>query len=99
MKSVSMERVYDYMLHLLTEYSKLLDFKPVPPPSALEVCPESLFCLADTDLQQSMRESRASFTSSQPCALQPADSAFIQNWMERKEKIIEQVQEMVPPKT
>ncbi|CAN6692979.1 unnamed protein product [Malus baccata var. baccata] len=34
MESLSMDRVYDYMFHLITEYSKLLDFKSDIPASA-----------------------------------------------------------------
>ncbi|CAN6556459.1 unnamed protein product [Malus baccata var. baccata] len=52
MESLSMDRVYDYMFHLITEYSKLLDFKeclkkstvyPSPsPPCTLQSADSSL---------------------------------------------------------
>ena len=57
MESLSMDRVYDYMFHLITEYSKLQDFKPVPPSSAQEVCPESLLCFADEKKRQFLEKS------------------------------------------
>jgi hypothetical protein len=37
-----MDHVYNYMLHLLTEYAELLTFKPTKPPEAVAVCSESL---------------------------------------------------------
>ncbi|RLM65881.1 hypothetical protein C2845_PM16G14970 [Panicum miliaceum] len=46
-EELSMDQVYDYMLHLLTEYAKLLRFKPTKPPEAVEVCSESLACQAE----------------------------------------------------
>lgn len=36
--------VYDYMFHLLTEYAKLLKFKPAIPQNAKELCLESMVC-------------------------------------------------------
>ncbi|KAK4771407.1 hypothetical protein SAY87_031939 [Trapa incisa] len=43
-EQVKMEYVYDYMFHLLKEYSKLLMFEPRVPQGAVEVCSESLSC-------------------------------------------------------
>lgn len=48
-----MDHVYDYMYHLIVEYSKLQDFKPAPPSLAQEVCVESILCVADK--QQDLR--------------------------------------------
>ena len=39
-----MKFVYDYMFHLLSEYSKLLKYKPAVPPGAVEVCSETMVC-------------------------------------------------------
>lgn len=36
-----MRNVYDYMFHLLNEYSKLLKFKPTIPPNAQKLCSET----------------------------------------------------------
>ena len=41
-EQVKMEYVYDYMLHLLTEYARLLKFEPVVPSGALELGREAL---------------------------------------------------------
>ncbi|KAL9679716.1 hypothetical protein QQ045_017582 [Rhodiola kirilowii] len=60
MESLSMDRVYDYMFHLLFEYSKLQDFKPAPPPSAFQVCENSLLCFANQIQTQFLKNSAAS---------------------------------------
>ncbi|KAK9280355.1 hypothetical protein L1049_014044 [Liquidambar formosana] len=73
MENLSMDRVYDYMYHLLTEYSKLQDFKPIPPSSALEVCVESLLCLADPKQRQFLERSTTFPSPAPPCILQPVD--------------------------
>ncbi|XP_006652571.1 O-glucosyltransferase rumi-like isoform X2 [Oryza brachyantha] len=41
-EDLTMDRVYDYMLHLLTEYAKLLKYKPTVPDTAVEVTVESM---------------------------------------------------------
>ncbi|KAM7527668.1 hypothetical protein LguiB_031078 [Lonicera macranthoides] len=92
MKSLSMDRVYDYMFHLISEYARLLDFKPVRPSSALEVCVDSLLCFAD-EKQREFLEMSTSFPSpSSPCQIQPPDSDVIEKWIEEKKKIIDKVQ-------
>uniref|UniRef100_A0A5B7A5U3 Putative O-glucosyltransferase rumi n=1 Tax=Davidia involucrata TaxID=16924 RepID=A0A5B7A5U3_DAVIN len=95
MESLSMDRVYDYMYHLITEYSKLLDFKPVRPSSAQEVCVESLFCFADEKQRQFFERSASYPSPSPPCTLQPPDSDLIKNLIEMKRKIIKDVQDLV----
>ncbi|KAG6515782.1 hypothetical protein ZIOFF_026212 [Zingiber officinale] len=71
MEELEMDRVYDYMYHLLVEYSKLQDFKPVPPPSAQEVCADSILCLTDEKQRQFLETSYASPSTSMPCTLPP----------------------------
>ncbi|KAL4621902.1 hypothetical protein ACB092_06G260900 [Castanea dentata] len=44
-ENLKMDFVYDYMFHLLSEYSKLLKFEPTIPSGALEVCSETMACL------------------------------------------------------
>ncbi|ONK72149.1 uncharacterized protein A4U43_C04F16300 [Asparagus officinalis] len=66
---LDMDRVYDYMYHLIVEYSKLQDFKPAPPPNAQEVCMESVLCLADDKQKQFLERSYASPATYVPCAL------------------------------
>uniref|UniRef100_A0A0E0KT81 Glycosyl transferase CAP10 domain-containing protein n=1 Tax=Oryza punctata TaxID=4537 RepID=A0A0E0KT81_ORYPU len=41
-EELTMDRVYDYMFHLLTEYAKLLKYKPTVPDRAVEVTVESM---------------------------------------------------------
>ncbi|KAL0918846.1 hypothetical protein M5K25_010887 [Dendrobium thyrsiflorum] len=69
MEDLSMDRVYDYMFHLIMEYSKLLDFKPVPPPSALQVCMNTVLCLADEKQRELLEKSSSSPSSTTACAL------------------------------
>ncbi|KAK4419861.1 hypothetical protein Salat_2399000 [Sesamum alatum] len=72
--SLSMARVYDYMYHLLTSYSKLQAFVPVRPSSALEVCEESVLCFANEKQRKWLRKSAAAAASAPPCSLPPQDS-------------------------
>jgi len=44
MEELKMKNIYDYMLYLLSEYGKLLKYKPTVPPKAVEVCLESMVC-------------------------------------------------------
>lgn len=71
MESLSMDRIYDYMYHLLSEYAKLQDFKPTPPSSALEVCAESVLCYADDKQAAFLKESTSFPSPSPPCTLPP----------------------------
>lgn len=43
-RDLSMENVYDYMFHLLNEYSKLLKYKPQVPKNSVEICTETMVC-------------------------------------------------------
>ncbi|KAF8117975.1 hypothetical protein N665_0007s0024 [Sinapis alba] len=43
-RDLSMENVYDYMFHLLNEYSKLLKFKPQVTRNSVEICTEAMVC-------------------------------------------------------
>lgn len=71
-EELSMENVYDYMLHLLTEYAKLLRYKPTVPEKATEICMESVACsetgLTKKFLLNSMVKSTYDF---EPCLLPP----------------------------
>ncbi|KAK9153508.1 hypothetical protein Sjap_000988 [Stephania japonica] len=92
MRSLSMDRVYDYMYHLITEYSKLQNFKPSPPSSAQEMCAESLLCYADSKQKEFLTRSTASPSKSPPCTLPSSDRTIINDWLEKKRKIISEVQ-------
>lgn len=73
METLSMERVYDYMYHLISEYAKLLDFRPVPASSSHEVCAESLQCFAEPSKRQFLEQSATVLSMSPPCILPDAD--------------------------
>ncbi|XVF46743.1 hypothetical protein PTKIN_Ptkin03bG0052800 [Pterospermum kingtungense] len=95
MESISMDRVYDYMFHLISEYAKLQDFKPIPPPSAQEVCEESLLCLAEPKQKEFLRKAAASISPNPPCSLAKRPSSnFFNTWIEQKKKIIELTKQM-----
>ncbi|KAM6578237.1 hypothetical protein CsatB_030074 [Cannabis sativa] len=94
MESLSVDRVYDYMFHLIKEYSKLQKFKPIRPPSALEVCSESLLCLADAKQRYLLRKSTAFPSSSPPCSLQAADINLMKNLIRKKRQTIDDIEDM-----
>nr|CAB3496883.1 unnamed protein product [Digitaria exilis] len=93
-KELSMDYVYDYMFHLLTEYAKLLRFKPTKPPEAVEVCSESLSCQAIGREKKFMGDSMVrSASDAGPCNLPPPFSPeefkALQNRREKTSKQIE----------
>ncbi|KAF7009991.1 hypothetical protein CFC21_024469 [Triticum aestivum] len=93
-QEVNMDHVYDYMLHLLTEYAKLLKFKPTKPPEAVEVCPESLVCQAEGTEKKFLMESMVkSAYDSGPCDLPPPfNPQELTMLKQRKENSIRQVE-------
>nr|CAB3467034.1 unnamed protein product [Digitaria exilis] len=69
-EEMSMDYVYDYMLHLLTEYAKLLRYKPTVPEKAVEVCTESMACTARGLHRDCMMDSMERHVAGfQPCTL------------------------------
>lgn len=67
-----MDYVYDYMFHLLGEYSKLLSFKPSVPENSVELCLESMACEAQGKVKAFMIESMVKAPShSDPCTMPP----------------------------
>ncbi|WCJ29185.1 hypothetical protein M5689_010834 [Euphorbia peplus] len=100
MDSLSMDRVYDYMFHLIKEYAELQKFVPVPPPGARQVCGDSILCFGDDKQKEYLKKSSRSPNSSPsiPCTLQPADANFVENLLQDKEKVIKDVKDMVKPK-
>ncbi|KAE8663835.1 RING/U-box superfamily protein isoform 1 [Hibiscus syriacus] len=91
MGSISMDRVYDYMFHLMSQYAKLQDFKPVPPSSAQQVCEEPLLCFADEKQKEVLKESAVTAVSSTPsCTLiRRPNPDFFNIWAEQKQKMID----------
>ena len=67
-----MDYIYDYMLHLLTEYAKLLRYKPTVPEKAVEICTESIACPAQGLHRDCMMDSMERHVASfEPCTLPP----------------------------
>lgn len=91
MDTLNMDRVYDYMYHLIAEYSKLQDFKPVPPSSAQEVCIESLLCFAEPKQRQFLEQSATSLSPMPPCILPRADGRILKRWKKLKEKMMNSI--------
>ncbi|GJR92398.1 O-glucosyltransferase Rumi [Tanacetum coccineum] len=93
-EDVKMEYVYDYMLHLLTEYAKLLKFKPTVPPNAVELCSESLACPADEKFRNFMTESLVQQpTDTLPCTMpSPYDPSTLKDIVDNKTRAIKQIE-------
>ncbi|KAL1355816.1 hypothetical protein HN51_007793 [Arachis hypogaea] len=71
-EELKMEYVYDYMFHLLNEYSKLLNYEPEVPEGAVEVCAEAMACTRSGLEKQFMIESMMNEPSTKaPCTLPP----------------------------
>ncbi|KAI4328770.1 hypothetical protein L6164_021101 [Bauhinia variegata] len=93
-EDLSMEHVYDYMFHLLNEYAKLLRFKPTIPPTAVELCPETMACATNGRWRRFMEDSMVKFPSdSTPCNLpSPFDPITLRDIQEKKTNAIRQVE-------
>jgi protein glucosyltransferase len=75
-EEMDMEHVYEYMLHVLTQYSALLRFKPTVLEKAVELCPESLACSRSGREREFMMESREKYVAMyEPCTLPPPFTA------------------------
>ena len=71
-EEMSRDYVYDYMLHLLTEYAKLLRYKPTVPEKAVEICTESMACPARGLHRECMMDSMERHVAGfDPCTLPP----------------------------
>lgn len=71
MQDLRMDAVYDYMLHLLTEYAALMDFRPAPPHTAQEACEGSVLCIADDKQRRFLEASAAETAVDEPCVMPP----------------------------
>ncbi|GMI69637.1 hypothetical protein like AT5G23850 [Hibiscus trionum] len=91
---LTMRNVYDYMYHLLNEYSKLLKFKPTKPPKARRICVESLACPQKDLWRKFMEQSIVKSPSNKPpCELPPPyEPQAIQASVHNKEKMAKQVE-------
>ncbi|KAK8951206.1 hypothetical protein KSP39_PZI004039 [Platanthera zijinensis] len=71
-EDLKMEKVYEYMLQLLTEYSRLLTYKPTMPEKAVELSMESVACPFEGKVREYLLESvEREPSKSEPCAMPP----------------------------
>lgn len=92
-EKVKMDYVYDYMFHLLTEYAKLLKFKPTIPQDAVEVCSETLACRHEGLHRKFMEESLVTSPRRSPCTLPPPyDPPSLNALLQRKASSFKQVE-------
>ncbi|KAL0341051.1 UNVERIFIED_CONTAM: hypothetical protein Sradi_4621900 [Sesamum radiatum] len=94
LNELKMDYVYDYMFHLLSEYSKLLKYKPTVPDKAVELCSEAMACLAQGLEKKFMTDTLVKGPSfSSPCTMPPRyDPASFHSVIERKHNGIKQVE-------
>ncbi|KAJ4773695.1 O-glucosyltransferase rumi-like protein (DUF821) [Rhynchospora pubera] len=95
-EELSMENVYDYMLNLLTEYAKLLRYKPTIPEKATNICIESMACRATGLVKDFMMESMVkSVYDFEPCSLPPPfDGKELEEIAYRKDQYFKKVEGM-----
>ncbi|KAJ7951123.1 O-glucosyltransferase rumi-like [Quillaja saponaria] len=93
-EDLKMDYVYDYMLHLLNEYAKLLRFKPTIPPGAVELCSERMACSANGLWRKFMEDSMVKSPSDfSPCSIPPPyDPSTLRDFLEKKANLTRQVQ-------
>ncbi|XP_050385363.1 uncharacterized protein LOC126801914 isoform X2 [Argentina anserina] len=91
---LKMDYVYDYMFHLLSEYSKLLQFKPTIPGKAVELCSEAMACQAQGLEKKFMMESLVKGPAvTSPCTMPPPyDPPSHFSVLRRKSNSIRQVE-------
>lgn len=93
-EELKMDFVYDYMLHMLNEYAKLLKFEPRIPEGAVELCSETMACSATGQEKKFKMESlvkRPSLTS--PCTMPPPyEPQALGRFYRRNTNIIKQVE-------
>lgn len=89
-----MKYVYDYMLHLLIEYSKLLRFKPRIPQGAKQICSQEMACSEEGFWKQFMMESIVNSSSeTAACTLpSPFEPVALRAFFENKEMAKKQVE-------
>ncbi|MCO5561458.1 hypothetical protein L7F22_015079 [Adiantum nelumboides] len=76
-RHLTMDYVYDYMFHLLSEYAKLQKFKPVVPSTARLLCKKAILCFTDDPKSKEfLKASEAKLSSSPPCTLTPLGAKF-----------------------
>ncbi|KAL3834431.1 hypothetical protein ACJIZ3_009167 [Penstemon smallii] len=91
---LKIDYVYDYMFHLLSEYSKLLKYKPTVPEKAVELCSESMACDARGVEKRFMIDSLVKGPSdSDPCTMPPPyGPASLHSVIERRDSSLKKVE-------
>lgn len=91
---LKLDYVYDYMYHLLNQYSKLLRYQPTVPPRAVEYCAERMACTKEGPARKFMEESLVqSPKETSPCTLPPPyDPSSLNDVLWKKENSILQVE-------
>ncbi|OVA00082.1 Lipopolysaccharide-modifying protein [Macleaya cordata] len=94
LEDLRMDYVYDYMFHLLNEYAKLLRYKPIIPPKAVELCLETMACAADGVGRKFMMDSMVKTASDTgPCTMPPLfDPLNLQAFHREREASIKEVE-------
>lgn len=94
LEDVRMDFVYDYIFHLLSEYAKLLRYKPTIPNKAVELCSETMACNAQGLEKKFMMDSLVKGPAmSNPCSMPPPyDPATLHSVIMRKESGVKQVE-------
>ncbi|KAM7494494.1 hypothetical protein LguiB_029103 [Lonicera macranthoides] len=95
-EELKMDYVYDYMFHLLNEYSKLFKYKPTVPAKAYELCSETMACPAQGFARECMMESMSKGpATTRVCTLPPPyDPQTLQSIIARKINSTEQVEKL-----
>lgn len=95
-EEMGMDYIYDYMLHLLTEYANLLRYKPTVPEKAVEICTHSLACPADDQHRPCMMDSmERRAADSDPCTLPPPfTTAQAKEMADKEEELLRNIQKM-----
>lgn len=76
--NLKIDHVYDYMFHLLKEYSKLQKFQPVVPSNAHVLCKNAILCFIDDPKSKDFLElSEVQVSRVPPCGMPPRDHDFI----------------------
>ncbi|KAI8564802.1 hypothetical protein RHMOL_Rhmol03G0210700 [Rhododendron molle] len=93
-EDLKMDHVYDYMFHLLSEYAKLMRYKPIIPERAIEICSETLACPAIEIQKKFMMESMVKGpTDVSPCDMPPPyDALALRTLLKKKANSISQVE-------
>ncbi|CAI9301051.1 unnamed protein product [Lactuca saligna] len=92
MERLNIDRIYDYMFHLIVEYAKLLNFKPVRPSTSHEECVDSLYCFADQKQTGFLARSATMPSDAPPCMLPQQANRQIDKMIAQKANIINSTQ-------